>query len=295
MGTNFEIILYGQNRIQSAQLSQTIFGEIERIEGEISRFNPFSDVSRLNRLHSREKLKVSLYTFECLETAKRIHDETNGAFDVTVSPLCQLWRNHSEVSDSHISEAKARVGMDNLALKRDEMAAEVLVEGVQIDLGGIGKGYAIDQAIQYLRDWQIPAALIHGGQSTVYAHGALDGIDGWEVGFREGADDLFPNEGEAPKLYLKDQALSGSGNLLHGPHIIDPRSGRPIKKKKYSWAVADSGTVSDALSTAFMVMSPEEISHYCHKNSGIGGFLIEKVENKNLAKSFGNWSFHERV
>jgi thiamine biosynthesis lipoprotein len=156
-------------------------------------------------------------------------------------------------------------------------------DDVQVDLGGIGKGYAIDRVVASLRDWSIDAGLIHSGQSSVYALRNPPGCEQWSIALRDPA-----NHAETiGRAALKDAALSGSGRALHGDHIIDPRSGRPVTDRLGAWALAQSAALSDALATALMVMSPQEIERYCHTRPGISALVVFEAAGTRRELRFG--------
>ena len=150
-----------------------------------------------------------------------------------------------------------------------EHTAQLLADGVQIDLGGIGKGYAVDRVAELLREWSIDIALVSGGYSSVLALDAPDGMKGWPL--------TLSNPGNRKQklthLYLRDRALSGSG-MQKGEHIIDPRTGQPIEDSRAAWAFAGDAATSDALSTAFMIMSPDEVKQYCLGHSDTLAMVI---------------------
>jgi thiamine biosynthesis lipoprotein len=156
-------------------------------------------------------------------------------------------------------------------------------EGVRVDLGGIGKGYAIDQVLQILRDWSIDAGLIHAGQSSVYALGTPPAAKHWRFGLR----DPVNHDETIEHVSLTNAALSGSGRMLHGDHIIDPRSGRPVDDRLGAWARAPSAALSDALSTAFMIMSPDEVATYCQEHTEVSALLVVSEAGARGKLNFG--------
>jgi thiamine biosynthesis lipoprotein len=255
------------------QAARAAFEEVDRIEKELSRFIASSDVSQINRLRAGESVRVGIATFECLQLAKRVHEETNGAFDVTIGALLGGAKDQSA----------RHFGMHLLRINETEHSVGVETEGVMIDLGAIGKGYAVDQIAAILHDWSIEDALIHSGESTVLA------LSSWEVAMR----DPERQEKVLGHVQLHDRALSGSGLLLHGQHIIDARTGRPAEGKRGTWALAPSGAESDALSTAFMVMSTAEVEEYCRAHQDVSAMLVvgaEPGKGGYEVKRFGLWN-----
>jgi thiamine biosynthesis lipoprotein len=154
--------------------------------------------------------------------------------------------------------------------------------GVVLDLGGLAKGYAVDRAVALLREWSISAALVHAGQSTAYALGKSPEGEDWLVDLR--CPDR-PTE-TLGRLPLCDAALSGSGQQLHGPHIVDPRTGQPAGALA-AWAVAPTGALADGLSTAFMLMSPEELEGFCGRRPDVSAILLPAGRGPQEALCFG--------
>jgi len=155
----------------------------------------------------------------------------------------------------------------------------LLADGVIVDLGAIGKGYAVDQMTALLRDWSIEEALVHSGESSAFALGS------WSVAIRdpEGQEEILGC------VQLRDRSLSGSGLLLHGRHIIDPRTGRPAEGKRGAWAAAPSAAASDALSTAFMVMSSGEVREYCRRHDDVSAMIVSGSPGRYELLRFGEW------
>ena len=188
-----------------------------------------------------------------------VHAETGGAFDITIGPLMDIYRRPDGTklnpSDEAIESALTKIGIDNLELDRENMSVTSKIDQPRVDLGGLGKGYTLDQMAALLREWSIEAALLNAGDSTVLALGQPRGEDGWGVG----AGTHF-----AETVRLHDNALSGYGFSERGSHIIDPRTGRPVPtKRENAWAIAPTASLADALSTAFLVMAPDEVEEFC--------------------------------
>lgn len=268
MATTFQIVMVSDDPEVAQFAANAAFREIDLIESELSRFQPGSDVSRLNAAAAGEEIYVGPAACDCLLLAQDVAQATGGAFDVTIGPLFKLWREAGSrhVSDEDLAKAQACCGWQHLEVTPYGSTAKKMVDGMHIDLGGIGKGYALDQAAELLLDWDIENALLSAGGSTVLAIGnAPDGSEGWPV-------QVGPPE-EAPTLLTDRIAVSGTGFEVQGEHIIDPRTGRPCSMADNSrpiiWAQAPNASLSDALSTAFMVMSRKETDELCRKQNGI--------------------------
>lgn len=177
-------------------------------------------------------------------------------------------------------------GMNYLGLDPGRHCAGVTGPGVQFDLGGLGKGYALDRAAVILGEWGLSNARLHAGHSTVLALGAPPGEPGWSIAIRDpqGRQD----DASLGQVCLKDHAISGSDSMLQPGHIIDPRTGRAATGKLASWAVARSAALSDGLSTAFYVMSVQEIEALCHRRNDISAMVVGHSSRPPNLKAFGN-------
>jgi thiamine biosynthesis lipoprotein len=258
MATMFEIMIAGEEFAFAEGAARAAFEEIDRIEQELSRYSPNSDITRINDLGPHRSARVGLDAFQCLKLSIRYWGETGGAFDVTVGSLMECWvakdKSLRHPTADEIARAVERTGMGSLELDEDTMTARVGASVPLIDLGAIGKGYAVDRAIDLLKEWGVGSALVHGGTSSVYAFGLLGGERGWPVTLSEPerASEIIE------KIVLKEAGLGGSG-IKKGRHIIDPRRARPVEGFRAAWVISESAARSDALSTACMVMTVEEI------------------------------------
>ncbi|MHC4692394.1 MAG: FAD:protein FMN transferase [Planctomycetota bacterium] len=292
MATTFEVIILHEDAHYAEKAAWAAFDKLKQLEQDLSRYIENSDISRINNLTAGQSTRVSLETFECLELSRRINAETNGAFDVTIGYLLSCWRNPDKTlripSKEELKIARQRTGMDLFKLDESQYTVELLREKVQIDLGGIGKGYAIDQMAELLDDWSIDIALIHGGYSSALAIGSPPGTKGWPVTLSNPRN----LKQTLAALVLKNQALSGSG-VQKGRHIIDPRTAQPIEGRHAAWACAGDAATADALSTAFMVMSPDEVRQYCSRHKDMLAMVILQDDAKKKPKEkilhFGKW------
>ncbi|MCE9520297.1 MAG: FAD:protein FMN transferase [Verrucomicrobia bacterium] len=271
MNTQFEILLPETDADQTyaAQAAHAVFDELDRLEDELSRYRSQSDIFRINHLKKGGSTIVGLAALDCLSIAQAVHRETDGAFDISVGPLMNIYRDAGGgLRIPHSDEetwARARVGMNRFDLDAEEHMVTVHADEIVLDLGAIGKGYALDQCADLLGDWSIKNALLNAGDSTVLGLGAAADSDGWTV--------TAGNKGQR-EILLKNNALSGSGFHVKGAHIINPRTMRPVPPKPdRTWCIAPTAALSDALSTAFMVMKPEEIEILCGRNEGVVAIL----------------------
>jgi thiamine biosynthesis lipoprotein len=278
MGSTFELLLAEEDEDYGRQISQAVFAEIDRIRELISRFDPTSEIGQINRLRAGQSLRIGVETYECLKKAQSIHAETEGAFDINVGSLMKYRDTHFSESRSPRSDIRKQLELIKksrgflikyLPTKEMEKPTEL-----NLDLGGIGKGCALDSTLEILSDWGVKRALVHGGTSTALAIGTPPEGEGqrkgWPVGI--GVDWECPKTPK--KFFLKDRALSGSGTEVKGDHIFDPRTNKPAKGHRAAWVSHPSAAVADALSTAFMVMSTEEVRAYCKGHPDVWALVV---------------------
>jgi len=258
MATVFEVHVVHPDARYAAQGAQAAFDLVDRLEHDLSRFLPNSDIARINHLVPGDRTHVAVTTMECLVIARHMFDLTGGTFDISIG-----------------------TGLPSLILDPDQGIVQATKAGVALDLGGIGKGYAVDLMAEVLEEWGLERSLLHGGFSSMLALDPAPGEAGWALTF---SDPRQPSR-VLERLSLCQTALSASG-IRKTDHIVDPRSGVPIRERLASWAtvprpVADDGTrgraatVTDALTTALLVMSVEEVRALCDGSPGLGAWLLE--------------------
>jgi len=286
MACEWGAAIVGHDAEYAEQAALAAFDEVDRLERELSRFIASSDVFRINGGPPGEAVLVGLDLLECLRMAEAVSLATGGAFDITVGRLLDDRRQPDGLiaRDPVQPAAPRQIGMDRLAIDYDERLVARLSPDVSIDLGAIGKGYGLDQMALVLRDWGVATALLHSGQSTVQALGAPPGEAAWQVALRRGA--VLEPWG---RIALRDRALSGSGEQVSGYHIMDPRRGEPVCGKLGTWCTAPSAALSDAFSTAFMVMAPAEVVEVCRQRPELGAALW--LEGEGVPNCLGDFEW----
>jgi FAD:protein FMN transferase len=269
MATVFEVHTAHPDRRYAAQAAQGAFDLADRLERELSRFLPNSDVSRVNRLAAGEAVRVGPSATECLAIARHVFNLTGGAFDVSIG-----------------------TGLASLELDPDDCLVRATKGGVGIDLGGIAKGYAVDLMAELLEEWGLETALVHGGFSSVLALEPPEGLDGWPLTL---SDPGNPSRVFA-RLPVRQTALGASGRRK-GDHIVEPRTGRPARGRRAAWvavprpevAQAEArtdgspriapATVADALATAFLLLNPGEIETLCGRSPGVEAWVLPEPDD----------------
>ena len=273
MGTLFEVMIAGHDAAYAAQASEAVFREIEHLEALFSRFNPTSEIGQINRLRPEESLRISPDTFACLQIAETVRRETKGAFDPN-------FRKSAGYSDRPSFDLISAGPGFEIRLHREFLRRPPV--GLDLDLGAIGKGFALDRAASILAEWSAEHFLIHGGTSTALASGTAPELSDGETGWPVGVGGTWNLEKIPKRLLLRNRALSGSGTEVKGRHLLDPRTGRPAEGHLAAWVSHESAAAADALSTAFMAMSSKEARRYCRDHPDVWALLITPKNKSSL-------------
>jgi thiamine biosynthesis lipoprotein len=227
----------------------------------LSRFIDGSDIDQLNRSQPGTPVRVRADTFRCLQTGLAMEALTNGAFNIVAG------------SGTLFSACEVLL-LDEQSLTIARNFSETLV-----DLGGIGKGFAVDVMIGLLREWEVPAALVDAGGSTVFAYSKRDEPHDWSVGMEI--------DGRTSTIQIECFGFAASGTSVKGGHIVDGRTGKTADARVRTWALARSATEADALSTAFFVMEDSDIKTLCANNPEIGAAWCMLQDGRNIARGSG--------
>ena len=266
MGTVFTVVAYGEKKGFLASAVQIAFDESERIDQLLSNYKPESELSRINANGAGRPLVISREMAELLETCLDYSRRSEGAFDITVGPLMRVWgfyRGSGKLPSSRaVEQSRKLVGYQNVELDLNKPSVRLRRLGVELDPGGVGKGYAVDRMAAKMRRAGLGSYFISAGSSSIYASGhPPQEPRGWHVRIRDPKD-----SGSAVEhLYLKNQALSTSGAYekffeLEGKtysHIMDPRTGWPASGVVSVSVLADRTLHSEAWATALFVNGPD--------------------------------------
>ena len=304
MACEFEIYFNLHQYRQAGIATMEAFQLIDLLEDQLTIYRDHSELSQLNRTAFEHEITVEERLFELLSLAKKIFQDTDGAFDITSGPLTKLWgfekRQGKLPSESQIQQILPSIGSDQFQLSSSSSTIKFESADLKLNLGGIGKGHALDRVRELFQTRNVADFVIHGGQSSVLANGNASGQQtgkssspvntqpdtqlGWTVGI---SHPTLPGQRFA-EVYLTDQALGTSGTARQGfyhqgkkyGHIIDPRTGWPSDKYLSTTVISKSAALSDALATAFFVMPLESIQTYCDRNTEVSTILL--TENKNV-------------
>ena len=297
MATDFAVILneaHPDDHRQPLRWASEALDLIHVLEDQMSVYRPHSELSQLNRVAASRPVQVEERLFELLSLARDISMETDGCFDPTSGQLIALWRQcRKEVrlpTETELVERLALVGMRHVSFGTvssplpvgEGTGQDTLIAfdraGVELNLGSIGKGYALDRAAEILIEHELTEWLIQGGHSSVIARGGHNGLSGWPIGLR---NPLLPQR-RLGTILLRDQALATSGTAVQHfrfegkryGHIIDPRTGWPVDNMLSVTVLAPTAAEADALSTAFFVGGVELAERYCSNNPLVAAVLI---------------------
>jgi thiamine biosynthesis lipoprotein len=267
---------------QRVMLASDALAIVHELEAQLSVYLPDSEMSRINASAAAAPQFVEPKLFDLLRQCREFAVSTQGAFDPAVRGLVLLWRQCRRAgrvpTQREIDDALAATGMSHVVIEPADGTIAFDRPGVGFDLGAIGKGYAVDRAVDRLDQHGMPSFLIHGGLSSLYARGEHHGQGGWPVGIR---DPLFTEERYAT-LLLRDRGMATSGSNIqyfryqgrrYG-HILDPRTGWPAEGLLSVTVIAPSASAADALSTALYVMGLENALTWCDNHPEIGVILI---------------------
>lgn len=281
MGTVVEITVGHPDRDLVREAAREAFDEIERVDALLSSHNPRSEIARLNASGAAEAVAVSEEVFALLERAEGIRAASAGAFDVTVGPLVELWafdQGGRVPGEDEIASALAAVGGTRLELDAKAGTVRFLAEGMRIDLGAIGKGYAVDRAAAILEAAGIESAIIDAG-GDIRLLGSRPGKDFWRIAIRH------PRE---PSRFLLGLDLAGTAVVTSGDyerffmvgetryhHILDPRTGYPARGCSSVTVVAPDTAGADAYATAAFALGPAEGLRYLRSLPGVEGIIVD--------------------
>src|SRR5947207_3084832 len=238
MGATFSVALYGTSRGKLETAAAAALDEAQRLDRMLSNYQPASEWSEVNRLAARRPVKVSAELFQLLSACMRYSRESGGAFDITVGPLMKVWGFYKGEGllprKAEVTNALTRIGYRHVLLDPAAQTVRFDLPGVELDPGGIGKGYAVDRMIDVLKRHGVEIAMVSAAGSSIYGMGAPPGDpEGWRIVIRAPHD---PHRAAA-EVFLKNMSLSTSGSYekffwakgRRYAHIMDPRTGYPAR------------------------------------------------------------------
>lgn len=287
MGTTFTVSLPAA--IPGAgTLAMAALDLIQEIEDKLTVYHDQSLIAAVNRRAAVEPVAVDHELIELLLLCKRITAETGGAFDVAAGAIVDAWGfvhgPRRVPTEDELKSALAASGSEHVVIDETNGTIRFLREGVKLNFGSIGKGYALDRAAGLIQsEGNVPAGVIQGGKSSVLAWGRpRDGARGWPVGLA----DPTGTSGRLATLWLQNEGLATASNVIqfvdaegrrYG-HVLDPRTGWPAERVLQATAICPTAAEADALATAFFVLGLEGTQEYCARHPEVGAILVLEGE-----------------
>jgi thiamine biosynthesis lipoprotein len=282
MGSTYSIALYGYDEERMEAAIEAAFDEVRRLDGMLSNYRSGSELTEVNRNAAERPVKVTPELFELLANCREYSRKSEGAFDITVGPLMKVWGFYKGSGHlpgkEEVGRALKKVGYQNVILDAEKRTVRFSQPGVELDPGGIGKGYAVDRMVDVLKENGIESALISAGGSSIYALGTPNNESrGWEVKIRDPKDPRKTVE----DFYLKNQSMSTSGNYekffeADGhiySHIMDPRTGYPAAGMLSVSVIAPSTLDSEAWTKPYFILGRRWAAQ--HKPADFRVYLCE--------------------
>jgi len=279
MATRFVLSLWDdidEARLRAA--GEAALAEVVRWEERLSRFRPGSEISQINRGAGRGAVRVSPPVFELLERCRELHRATRGAFDPTVGPLMRAYGfrgGDAPLGEDALLSARGLLGMDRVELDPAGRTVGLPVVGMELDLGAIGKGAAVDAAVAVLQECGIESALLDGGTSSVHVVGSAPGGAPWRIGWRvprESAPRLFELTPARPALAVSaSHGRSVAGGTVG--HVLDPVLGGPADAGRSALVSGPTSALCDALATGLLVLGPTRGPAMLSQLPGYVGFV----------------------
>jgi FAD:protein FMN transferase len=286
MGTMFKIVLYAPDEPAANLAAKAAFQRIARLDAIMSDYRPTSELMQLCQKAGRGPVRVSEPLFYVLARAQDVSRLSDGAFDVTVGPVVRLWRRARKTEQlpdpEKLAQARSLVGYQNMRLDDKARTVELLKPGMQLDLGGIAKGYAADEAMGVLKQHNITRALVAAGGDIAVSGPPPDAED-WTVGIAPLED---PNQKPSRYLLLHDAAVSTSGDAeqyveIDGKrysHIVDPKTGIGLIGRQSVTVVARHGIMADSLTKVVSVLGPERGLAIIDNLDGVSALVVRKKD-----------------
>jgi thiamine biosynthesis lipoprotein len=289
MGTLFRVICYVENEALAEQLSQRAFGRIDELNVIMSDYLPDSELNRLSRQSGNgEYVKLNPDLFHILELSQQWYLRTDGIFDVTIGPYSQLWRRAGRKdrlpTTGQIEHAAKSVGFGYIEIDTSRGAVLLSKPGMQLDLGGIAKGFAVDEAFSIFRDSGIDQVLIEGG-GDIRAGSPPPGKQGWRIILENLKDD-------DRVIQLSDAAIATSGDIyryiqidsVKYSHIIDPRTGYGLTMPRTVTIQADNCTDADVLASVISILEPDEGLEFLEAFPDVKAIIVQ--DNEGVVERF---------
>lgn len=300
MGTAFTLILYSPDEATASRASRLAFDRIAQLDKTLTDYDPDSELMKLCARAGGPPVAVGPDLFEVLARSKALYERSEGAFDPSIAPVVRLWRrarrDKVRPDPDLLAKAMALVGADAIRLDPEKRTVELTRPGMKLDVGGIAKGYASEEAIKVLKCQGITSALV-AGSGDIVCSGPPPGQPGWKVAVAS----LKVEEGdstEGPTLLLRDAAVSTSGDAeqfveIEGKrysHVVDPKTGLGLTERRSVTVIAREGITADGLDTAACVLGPENGLALIEATPGAAGLFVRITPEGREVRQTSRWA-----
>ncbi|ACT93781.1 FAD:protein FMN transferase [Dyadobacter fermentans] len=281
MGSPFKLVFYAANDSIARIAANNAFGRVEELNEIMSDYRDGSEINRLSATSGSGKwVPVSKDLFDILAISQDISAKTGGVFDATLGPVVQMWRRATRKGifppEDEIRDALARTGYTKMKMDARTRSIMLTQKGMRLDIGGLGKGYAAEEAIKELQKLGITSAMMDAGGKIVLTN-PPPGSKGWNINVSNGSDSLAA-------MQLSNVALATSGPTyrymeykgVRYSHIVDPKTGIGLLFHVRTTVISPDGTIADALATAFSVAGIQKSKRYLKRFKGSKVWLVEK-------------------
>lgn len=276
MGVIFSIVLYHENETLANQAAEAAFSRIAKLNKILSDYDPDSELNHFVSAPTGSEIPLSDELFKVLWISKELAQETRGAFDPTLGPLTQLWRTTRKMqqlpSSEELAEAQSRCGYKKLILNKRRQSGILRQAGMHLDLGGIGKGFASDCALETLKEHGVESALV-AASGDIAVSAPPPGKEAWRIQIETLTESNEDPDAGTYIIFLKNAAISTSGDVnqfvvIDGKrysHIVDPKTGLGLTHRVGATVIHRRATYSDALGTIICLLGEEKGINFLKK------------------------------
>ncbi len=297
MGSNFRVVGYAQSSQQFDSAKKRIEERIRQLEDTLSDFRQDSEINRLaNQAPHDHPAKISTDLWRICTASSKLHQQTDGAFDPTIGPVSKIWRlarKRNRLPDrQEIVSVMKSVGWSKVVLDPEKELIQLTANGMQLDFGGIAKGFAADEAIGILKQHEIHSALVDAG-GDIHAANPPPGREGWTIVIENGLRTNSPDEANV-RLSIANVGIATSGDSIQRmvknghshSHVLDPRTGLAVEDSCGVTVIAADATTADAWATALCVLGPERGMDILKNDSSVHAlFECRDPDKKQLQKT----------
>jgi FAD:protein FMN transferase len=299
MGTAFTIVLYTGDEATASRASKAAFERIKSLDRTLTDYDPDSELMRLCTHAGGPPFAVSPDLFEVLDRSKTLYERSEGAFDVSIAPVVRLWRRarrEKTLPDPELlAKARDLVGSDAIKLDPSKRTVQLTRPGMKLDVGGIAKGYASEEAIKVLKREGISSALV-AGSGDIVVSGPPPGRAGWKIAVAPLKAEVDATEG--PTILLKNAAVSTSGDAeqfveiggVRYSHVLDPKTGLGLTERRSVTVIAREGITADGLDTAACVLGPDKGLALIESTPGAAGLFVRLTAKGREVREAKGWA-----